>query len=149
MLAVHRASLEERLSSDIEFAGRDRDIKEAANQQDIAGLDKSGKDYTNQLKALQDKALEISSEYDAKVTELKAKSAEQTNSRDIQALEQSEREKIEATQQGSAARLAAIDASLKQEESRNLQDTSFFRDLLNQRTEFLTKAGEEEGKLRE
>jgi hypothetical protein len=43
--------------------------------------------------------------------------------------------KVEATQKGSQARLAAINAALKQEAALNLQDTSFYRELLNQRAE--------------
>ena len=147
-LSINRASLEERLSTDIEFAGRDRDIKLGANQAEISALDKSGKDYANQLKALQDKTLEINNEYATKVAELKAKEATEANSRDLRDLEQSEREKIEATRDGSAARLAAIDAAIKEERSMRLQDNGYFHDLLNQHAEFVTKAMEEEGKLK-
>jgi hypothetical protein len=149
LLTVHRASLEQRLASDVEFAGRDRDVKLAANQAEIAALDKSGKDYQNQLKALNDKALEIGNEYDTKVAELKAKSTVEMYNRDLQALQQSIREQIEATQSGTAARLAAIDAGLREEEARNLQDTQFYRDLTNQRIQEATRAAEEEGKRRE
>lgn len=148
-LEISRASLEQRLASDIDFAGRERDVKLAANQAEIAALDKSGKDYQNQLKALNEKALEIGNEYDTKVTELKAKSSIEVAARDLQQLEQSEREKIEATQQGSAARLTAINAAIRQEEAAHLQDTSFYRDLLNQRIEAIRQETEEDGKLRE
>jgi hypothetical protein len=147
-LEIHRASLEERLSSDIDFAGRERDVKLAANQADIAGLYKGGNDYQNQLKALNEKALEIANEYDTKVAELKAKTSVDVAARDLQQLEQSEREKIEATQQGSAARLTAINAAIKQEEAAHLQDTSFYRDLLNQRVEATRQEAEEESKLK-
>ncbi len=148
LLTVHRASLEARLASDIDFAGRTRDVQLAANASEMAGLDKSGKDYANQVKALKEKALEIGSEYDTKVAELTAKASMAEYSRDLTALEQSEREKIETTQQGSAARLSAIDAAIKQEQSQNLQDTNFFRELLNQRAKFLSQETEEENKRR-
>lgn len=148
LLTVHRASLEERLASDVDFAARDRDLKLAANAAEISALDKSGKDYANQLKALQEKALEINNEYDTKIAELKAKSSVEVYSRDLTALEQSEREKIEATQQGSAARISALDAAIQEERSRNLQDTNFFRDLLNQRVQTVRQKAEEEGKLK-
>lgn len=144
LLTVHRASLEERLASEVEFAGRNRDVKLAANQAEIAALDKNGKDYQNQLKALNDKTLEINTDYEAKVSELKAKSSVDVYNRDLRSLEQSERAKIEATRQGSEARLAAIDAGIQLEESKNLQDTNFFRELLNQRVQTLR----EEAKLR-
>ena len=44
-LTIHHATLEARLASDVAFAAKDRDIKQAANQADIAALNKSGKDY--------------------------------------------------------------------------------------------------------
>jgi hypothetical protein len=147
-LSIHRASLEQRLASDIDFAGRDRDLKQAANVAEIAALDKSNKDYANQLKALNEKALEITSEYDTKVAELKAKSSVDVNSRELRDLEQSEREKIEATQQGSSSRLAAINAALKEEESLGLQDTASYRELLNQRVQAARQEAEEEGRLK-
>ncbi len=148
-LTIHRASLEQRLASDIDFAGRDRDLKQAANAAEIAALDKNGKDYTNQLRALQDKSLGINQEYDTKVVELRAKSSVDINNRDLRDLEQSIRGQIEITQSGTAARLAAIDAGLREEESRQLQDTQFYRDLQNQRLQEATREAEEEGKRRE
>ncbi len=148
LLTTHRASLEARLASDIDFAGRTRDVQLAANQAEMAGLDRSGKDYVNQVKGLKEKALEIGNEYDTKVAELTAKASTAEYSRDLTALEQSEREKIEATRQGSAQRLTAIDAAIKQEEAANLQDTNFFRELLNQRVQTVRQEAEEEGKLR-
>lgn len=147
-LDIRRASLEERLSVDLTFAARERDVQLAANAAEIAALDKSGKDYQNQLKALQERALEINNEYDVKTAELKAKASVEIANRDLQNLEQTEREKIEATQQGSAARLAAINAALKQEEDAHLQDTNFYRELLNMRVETTRQEAEEEGKLR-
>jgi hypothetical protein len=149
LLTIHRASLEQRLASDIDFAGRTRDVQLATNAAELAGLDKNGKDYANQVKALKEKALEIGSEYDTKIAELSAKASVAEYSRDLTSLEQSEREKIEATRQGSAQRLTAIDAAIKQEEAANLQDTNFFRELLNQRVQTLRQEAEEEGKLRQ
>lgn len=147
-LSIHRATLEQRLASDIEFADRDRDIKLAANAAEIAALDKSGKDYQNQLQALNDKTLEIGVEHDTKVAELRSKASVEMYDRDLRDLEQSERDKIDATQEGSAARLAAIDAAMKEEQSRNLQDTSFYRELLNQRVQLVRQMSEEEAKLK-
>jgi hypothetical protein len=149
LLDIHRASLEQRLTSDLDFVGRDRDVKLSANAAEIAALDKSGKDYQNQLKSLNDKNIEIGGEYNAKVAELKAKSSVDINSRDLRDLEQNNREKIEATRQGSDARLAAIDAAIREEESLNLQDTNYFRDLLNTRVQATRQSAEEEGRHRE
>ena len=119
------------------------------NAAEIAALDKSGKDYQNQLKALREKALEIEADYDAKVSEDKSKSSVAIAARDLQNLEEGERQKIEATRQGSGARLQAITAAIAQEESLNLQDTNFFRELLNMRVEVARQEAEEEGKLRQ
>ncbi len=62
-------------------------------------------------------------------------------------MEESEREKIEATARGSEARLAALDAALKEEQSRNLQATEHYRELLTQRAEAVRQEAEEEAKL--
>ena len=147
-LDIHRASVEERLASDLDFAARERDLHLAANQAEIAALDKSGKDYLNQLKALKDKALEINNQYDSQVTELTAHASVEAAARDLRNLEQTEREKVEATQKGSAARIAALDAAIKEEESRGQQDSNFYRELLNQRAQALQQETEEENKLR-
>lgn len=148
-LTIHRATVEQRLASDLDFAARDRDLQLAANAQEIAALDKSGKDYQNQLKALNEKALEIQQQYDTTAAELRAKASVESYNRDLAAFEGTEREKISATDSGSKARLAAIDAAIKEEESRNLQDTEFYRDLLKQRAEAARQEAEEEGKLQE
>lgn len=142
-LTIQRASIEERLKSDVSFADRERDVQLAANQAEIAALDKSGKDYANKLKALNDKALEITQQHDTAVAQLRAKAAEGEAQRDLTALEAGERQKIEATRQGSAARLAAIDAAIKEEEGKHLQDTSFYRQLLNGRAELTRQMAED------
>lgn len=148
-LAVHHASLEQRLESDIDFAGRERDVKLAANAAEIAALDRSGKDYTNQLKALQEKALEINQDYDTKVAELKARSSVEVYNRDLRDLESYERTQVEMTRKGSAERLQAIEDALTVEEALELQDTNFYRELLNMRAETTRQATEEEAKQRE
>lgn len=146
-LTIHNASIEDRLASDLIFASRERDVKEAANQAEIAALDKSGKDYQNQLKALNDKTLEITQQYQTQVATLKGHAAEQINQRDTQALEQGIREQIEATQDGTAARLAAIDAGIRAEQARHLQDTNFYKDLLNQRVEAARQEAQQEADI--
>jgi hypothetical protein len=67
----------------------------------------------------------------------------------VAALEQSEKEKIDATKQGSTARLAAIDAAIKEEESKGLQENGFYRSLLTSRVEMTRKMLEELKKLQE
>lgn len=146
-LTIQHASIEERLKNDIAFADRERDTQLAANQAEIAALDKSGKDYANQLKTLNDKALEIQQQHETSVAELKAHAATEAAQRDLQTLQQSEREKIDVTDQGSAARLAAIDAAIKEEEGKHLQDTNFYRELLQQRVQATQQEAQEEKKI--
>jgi len=134
-LSISRASLEERLQVEMEFAAKERDLQLQGNDAEIAALDKSGKDYANQLKALEDKALEIRADYAAKTTELQAQSSSQIAARDLAATEQGEREKIEATQKGTAERLSVIDDGIRWEEALQLQSTDFFKELLNQRAQ--------------
>ena len=148
-LTVRRGSLEEKLKLDIEFAAKDRDAALQANSAQIAALDKTGKDYQNQLKAGKDKALEIEAEYNAKVAEMTAASSVAVAARDLQGIETTEREKIAATQQGSAARVAAIDAAIKRVQSLNLQDTDFYRNLLTERVQAARQEAEQEGQLAE
>jgi hypothetical protein len=47
----------------------------------------------------------------------------------VSKLQESEKEKIDATRQGSQARLAAIDAAIKEEQSKGLQDTAYYKSL--------------------
>ena len=71
------------------------------------------------------------------------------NEKSLRDLEQSEKEQIEITQTGSVARLAAIDAAIKEEESKGLQDTTFYRDLCNQKLEATRQMQEEQAKMAE
>ena len=64
------------------------------------------------------------------------------------ALQESEREKIEATDRGSQARIAAIDAALKEEQSKGLQEESFYKGLLTERVQAVKAEIDEEKKLR-
>ncbi|MCU1250463.1 MAG: hypothetical protein JWQ49_3492 [Edaphobacter sp.] len=73
---------------------------------------------------LQDKTEELTREHENRIAQLRAKATEDQARKDLTDYEQSEREKINGTQQGSAERLAATDAAIKDEQSRNLQDTA-------------------------
>jgi len=148
-LAVHRAGLEARLQSDLDFAARDFAARQAANAGELAALDKGGKDYQNQVKALNDKALEEQAQYDAQVAELKSRAAQEMAARDLANLEEAIRSQIAATQEGSAARVAAIDAGIREEQAQQLQDTQFYRDLLTQRVEVARQMADAERKQRE
>jgi len=48
----------------------------------------------------------------------------------VERIQQGEREKIEATESGTAARLAAIEAAIQEENNKGLQETGFYRALL-------------------
>lgn len=148
-LTIKRASVQERLAVEIDFAQRDYDLQVAGNTAQIAALDKMAPGYTNALKALHDKALELEATHATQVTELTSKASVAQAAKDLAAMEQGEREKIEATQRGSSARLAAINEAIKQEEAAGLQDTNFYRELLNQRVQLTEEMTEEESRLRD
>ena len=64
----------------------------------------------------------------------------------ITGLQQEEKEKLAATRQGSQARLDAINAAIKEEESKGLQDTAFYRSLQEQKVKFVEAALAEQEK---
>jgi hypothetical protein len=72
---------------------------------------------------------------------------EENYRRAVAALQENEREKIDATKEGSAARLQAIDAAIKEEESKGLQDNGFYRGLLTSRVELTRQMADEQAKL--
>jgi hypothetical protein len=148
LLTIHRASLEARLSSDIEFAGKERENQLQGNQAELAALNKSGPDYAIQVKALNEKTLEINNQYADKVVEMRARASGEEYNRDIQVMQEGERQKISNTQEGTAARLAVINAGIAEEQARNIQDSAFISDLMNQRNQTMVKMAEEETKLK-
>ena len=62
-------------------------------------------------------------------------------------LQENEREKIDATKQGTTSRLQAIDAAIKEEESKGLQDNGFYKSLLTAKVQLLRQMDEEKKKL--
>ena len=72
---------------------------------------------------------------------------EENYRRAVEGLQENERQKIDATREGSTARLAAIDAAIKEEESKGLQDTGFYRGLLTTRVDLTRQMAEEQAKL--
>lgn len=147
-LTIHRGTIEQKLALDLDFAKRDMDVKTAGNAAEIAALDKTGKDYQNQLKALNEKSLEIQQQYQTAVAQLQAGALVASYNKSLADLEASEREKIAATKEGTAARVAAIDAAIKEEQSRQLQSTNFFHDLLTQRLAAVQQEVDQEKKIR-
>jgi hypothetical protein len=145
-LAIARADADIREAEDVTHAGKEAAIKQTANSALIAALDKGGKDYNNQLKALQDKGLEIEAEHAAAVAGIRAKADEAFNTKSLADMEGSERQKINATATASTARLAVIDAAIKAEQAAGLDDTAHFRELLAERVEVGRQAAEETAK---
>jgi len=62
-------------------------------------------------------------------------------------LQESEKEKIAATRGGTAERIAAIDAAIKEENSKGLQDTAFYKALLVERVNAVKQEADEEVKI--
>ncbi len=145
--SIRQATIAERLAADTALANEEYQVQLRGNTQLIAALDKGGKDYNNQLQALHQKAEELTLQHQNTIAGLAEKASVEQYKKDLTDLEQSEREKINATQQGSSERLAAIDAAIKEEQARNLQNTQFYRELQNQRVEVERQAGAEEAKL--
>ncbi len=65
----------------------------------------------------------------------------------LEKLQQSEREKIEITEHGSAARLAAINSAIEEENRYGLQETGFYRSLLTSKVETARQMMDEQNKL--
>jgi hypothetical protein len=146
--SLRQASIAERLASDIALADKEYAIQQQTNQNLIAALDKGGKDYNNQLAALHNKAAEETAQHANNLASLTGKASLEQYHKDLQDIEESEREKIDATDQGSAERLAAIDAAIKDEASRNLQATQHYRELLTERVQVAKQSAAEESKAR-
>jgi hypothetical protein len=66
----------------------------------------------------------------------------------VQVVDQGEKETIAATKEGSAARLEAIDAAIKEEQTEQLTGTAYYRELLTARVNLVRQMGEEEGRLK-
>ncbi len=73
---------------EISFADRELALQLASNAKQVSALDKLSKDYPNQLKAMHEKAAEITAQYGAKVTEINSKAASASAAKDIADLEQ-------------------------------------------------------------
>jgi hypothetical protein len=94
-----------------------------------------------------DKVARDQAEAQRKADEDAEKLREEAYKTAVENLQENEREKIDATKQGSAARLAAIAAAIKEEESRGLQDTAFYKSLCKSRVEITRQMDEEKKKL--
>ena len=145
---LHQSSIAARLAQDIAFADKDFAIQVQGNRDLAAALDKAGKDYNNQLAANHARAEEITRQHENAVAVLTGKAQIETYRKSLEDMEASERAQIEATGTGTSARLAIIDAAIRNEQSLNLQATAHYKELLTQRVEVARQSAEEEAKLR-
>lgn len=144
---VQNASIAERLQDSLTFEQREFEIQQQANRARIAALDKNGKDYNNQLRALQDAGEELVRSHEVKVSGLRVQAEEQQFRESLTNLEQGNREAIEATRRGSEERIAAIDVALREEETLHRQNTAGYRALQTLRVETTRQMTEEQNKL--
>lgn len=74
---------------------------------------------------------------------------EENYARAVAEIQQNEREKIAATDKGSAARLAAIDAAIKEENAKGLQETEFYKSLLVDRVNTAREMADQEARVKQ
>jgi hypothetical protein len=87
-------------------------------------------------------------EEERKIAEEAGRREEQAYRASVERLQESEREKIQATERGTAARLSAIDSAIRNEENHELEETGFYRSLRTSRVETIRQMVDEEAKLR-
>ena len=94
--SARRVSVQQRMAEEEHFATEAFNNKMREFAQDVAALDKGGKDYANKLKAIQDKEKQLITQHENEVTAIKEKAEEERNRR-IKAAEDHARD---ATAQG-------------------------------------------------
>ncbi len=73
---------------------------------------------------------------------------EENYNRSVSEIQENERLKIAATRQGTAARLEAIDAAIKDENSKGLQETGYYKSLLTDRVNTAREMADEEARVK-
>jgi hypothetical protein len=76
-----------------------------------------------------DKAFKTQAEQARQAAEAEEKAFEEKYKDAVSALQESEKQKVAITRQGSAERIAAIEAAIKEEQSKGLQDTGYYKEL--------------------
>lgn len=124
-------------------------VKVQADINELAAKDKGNARQTTDDKIGKDndKAAREQAQMQRQAMEEAQKLWEENYRQAVARLQENEREKIDATKQGSTARLAAINAAIKEEESKGLQETGFYRSLLTSRVEITRQMAEEQAKL--
>ena len=98
-----------------------------------AQLTEAGDKTDKEIGRDQDTVLKEQARAAKQAAEDEEKAWEENYKRAVSALETAEREKIAATRQGTNERIAAIDAAIKEENSKGLQETSYYKGLLVER----------------
>ena len=79
--STRRMSIARRMSDEIRAADMEYNLRQATIQKEIAALDKSGKDYENKLRALQDKEKQLTKQHEDDVTAIKTQAEIERNQR--------------------------------------------------------------------
>jgi hypothetical protein len=108
-------------------------VQEKVNELKAAQSSNAKASTGNQMSEEADRAARDQAQIERQAVEQSDKLWEQHYREAVSQLQESEREKIDANKQGSAARLQAIDQAIKEEQARGLQDTAFYKSLLRDR----------------
>jgi hypothetical protein len=85
MDSARRMTIQQRLEEEIKNAKDEYDLKVTALSQEIATLDKGGKDYENKLKQLQDKQKQLVQQHENDITAIKNKAEIERNQKILSA----------------------------------------------------------------
>jgi hypothetical protein len=123
------------------------DVRKTANE--LKDVDKGNARATtqNKIDTEGDSAARQQAQAQKVAADEASKLWEENYRRAVSALQENERQKIDATKEGSEARLAAIDAAIKEEDGKGLQETGFYRGLLTTRVNLVRSMSEEQAKL--
>lgn len=122
---------------------------QAEAQQKIAALKKQEKDN-----AKQGESNRQGNEAFRRMKEEERQQAEEDRRREeayrqaVEHIQEGEREKVAATKEGTAERLAAIDAAIKEENNKGLQETNYYKQLVLLRIATIREMSEEEARAR-
>jgi hypothetical protein len=118
---------------------------------ELKNLEKSNATGTTQktIDADQDKIYREQAQAQQKAIEEQDRLDEENYNRAVSEIQQNEREKIAATEKGTAARLAAIDAAIKEENAKGLQETQYYKSLLVDRVNTAREMADQEKRVKQ
>jgi hypothetical protein len=122
-------------------------VQDKVNALKKAQSDNAVKTTDNKIGSDNDSAARQQASNQKKADDEAEKLREEAYKTAVEGLQENERQKIDATKQGSAARLAAIDAAIKEEEGKGLQEEGFYKSLCNSKIETTRQMIEEQKKL--